>query len=285
MAHNRIRIVLAACILALVPCCISEQAAAQGRVDRFDRSAPRPAPAQKYKLSDDELGSMGVARGDMPAFPNKCYGNLSISNEFLDRFQARGFSLEAVCLAITSPWVQYNPETGKPLPVSKDFLFVVPDCFKDGKPFLDCKFNYDHSSGLKWTDAERERIHARAVEIDAAVRKVIATGRYGNECTCDSLRWDKRLRFAPGVSCRLDAAPACLEQMSSGQIRAGSPVIEVEGYAFEGVPTKGFTSYGGFDILPRLARGYAYRIGSPEGDDDTPYVTLPPGRKIEVGTQ
>jgi hypothetical protein len=283
MAHNRIRIVLAACILAFV-CCggVSAPSTAQ----EFDRSAPRPAPAQKYKLSDDELRSMGVARGDVPAFPNKCYGSVSISNEFLAPFRARGFSLEAVCLAITSPWVQYNPETGKPLPVSKDFLFVVPDCFKSGTPFLDCEFNHDHASGLKRTDAGRQGVHTRAVEVDAAVRRIIASGRFGNQCACDSLRWQgSQLRIAAGAACRVDAAPACLEQMSGRQIRTGSLVFETEGIAFENVPTKGLTDYGGFDILPRLARGYAYRIGSPEGDDDTPYVTLPPGRKIEVGTQ
>jgi hypothetical protein len=166
----------------------------------FDRSAPRPA-RQKYKLSDDELRSMGVARGDVPAFPNKCYGSVSISNEFLAPFRARGFSLEAVCLAITSPWVQYNPETGKPLPVSKDFLFVVPDCFKSGTPFLDCEFNHDHASGLKRTDAGRQGVHTRAVEVDAAVRRIIASGRSGNQCACDSLRWQgsqlRVLRRAP----------------------------------------------------------------------------------------
>jgi hypothetical protein len=283
MAHNRIRVVLAACILALVPC---SAVPIPGIAQEIDRSAPRPAPPQRLKVSDDELRSIGVAQGAMPAFPNKCYGNVSISNEFLARFRARGFSLEAVCLAITSPWVGYHPETGKPLPVSKSFLFVVPDCFKNGQPFLDCKFNHEHASGLKLTDAEREQVHTRAVEVDAAVRRIIASGRFRNQCACDSLRWQgSELRIAAGAACRVDAAPACLEQMSGRRIRTGTLVFETEGYAFEGVPTKGLTDYGGFDILPRLARGYAYRIGSPEGDDDTPYVTLPPGRKIEVGTQ
>jgi hypothetical protein len=283
MARNRARIVLAALILAFVPCgTVSAPATAQD----IDRSAPRPPPPQKYKVSDEDLRNIGLAHGEMPAFPHKCYGNVSISNEFLSRFQARGFSLEALCLAIMSPWVQYHPETGKPLPVSKDFLFVVPDCFRNGMPFLDCKFNYEHTSGLKFTDAARQHVHERAVDVDAAVRKIIASGKYATECACEIIQSNiKRIRFGLGASCRVDAAPACIEQMSRSEFRTGALVLEVQGYAFEGVPTKGATDYGGFDISPRLARGYAYRIGSPEGDDDTPYLALPPGRKIDVGTE
>jgi hypothetical protein len=73
--------------------------------------------------------------------------------------------------------------------------------------------------------------------------------------------------------------------MSQRQYRADSLVPEIDGVAFEGVPTKGLTDYGDFDISPRLPRGYAYRIGSPEGDDDTPYVDLPQGQRIGIGVQ
>jgi hypothetical protein len=282
MTHYRVRTVLAAFIVALVPWS-RDPAAAQSNIDR---SAPSPPPSEKYKVSDRDLLNIGIAFGAMPDFPNKCYGNVSISNKFLDRFKARGFSLETLCLAITSPWVQYHPETGKPLPVSEDFLLVVPDCFKNGAPFLDCKFNYDHSSGLRLTNAGREEVYSRAVKVDAAVRKVIASGRYTTQCSCEKLRWsDNQNRHLLGAYCRVDVAPACIEQMSRREYRTGSLVEEIEGFAFEDVPTKGFTDYGGFDISPRLARGYAYRIGSPEGDDDTPYVALPPGKRIGIGTQ
>jgi hypothetical protein len=73
--------------------------------------------------------------------------------------------------------------------------------------------------------------------------------------------------------------------MSRQKYRIGSLVAETNGYSFENVLTKGATDYGDFDISPRLMRGYAYRIGSPEGDDDTPYVALPPGRRIGIGVQ
>jgi hypothetical protein len=90
---------------------------------------------------------------------------------------------------------------------------------------------------------------------------------------------------SPWTFCRIDLAPACLEQMSRRQYRAGSLLPEIDGYSFGGVPTKGLTDYGDFDISPRVARGYAYRIGSPEGDDDTPYVDLPAGQRISIGVQ
>src|SRR5215470_3595265 len=214
MTHYCAQIVLVALSLTFVA--DGTVPATAQRIDRIDRSAPRPSPPEKYKISDNDLQRIGIARGGMLAFPNKCYGDVSISNEFLDRFRSKGFSLEALCLAITSPWVQYHPETGKPLPVSKDFLLEVPDCFRNGTPFLDCKFNYDHSGGQKLTDAGRQEVHARAVEVDAAVRKVIAGGRYATQCACENIRWDrKQIKFSSGAYCRVDVAPACLEGMSS----------------------------------------------------------------------
>jgi hypothetical protein len=281
MSHIRARVALAALALALVA-----GGSVAASAQRFDRSAPKPQPPLKYNIADNALQRIGIAHGAMPAFPNKCYGDVSVSNEFLDSFRSKGFSLEALCLAIASPWVQYHPETGKPLTVTKDFLLEVPECFKNGAPFLDCKFNFDYSSGLKSTDQERQSIHVRAMAVDAAVRRVIAGGRWATQCRCEDLRWDRKAtKVLFGAACRVDLAPACLEQMSQRQYRADSLVTEIDGIAFEGVPTKGLTDYGDFDISPRLARGYAYRIGSPEGDDDTPYVDLPPGQRIGIGVQ
>ena len=80
-------------------------------------------------------------------------------------------------------------------------------------------------------------------------------------------------------------APVCMERMSRGKVRLGTFVFEEDGSTFQNVPTKGYTDYGGFDISPQLPRGYVYRIGSPEGDDEQPYQELPPGRKIAVGPE
>jgi hypothetical protein len=254
----------------------------------IDRSAPPPRPPERYKVTDNDLRNIGIARGTLPALPNKCYGDVSISDEFLERFREIGFSLETICLAISSPWVQFHPETGMPLKVSEEFLLEVPQCFKNGKPFLDCKFNFDHASGWKLTDQGRQHIRTRAIAVDEAVRSVIASGRYVAQCRCGDIRWGPHTVIKSEARCRFDFAPACLEQISrqnAEELRAGALVPEINGFAFEGLPTKGATDYGDFDISPRLLRGYAYRIGSPEGDDDTPYVELPPGRRIGIGVQ
>ncbi len=281
MSRSRATIVLVAFALALAAAAIVPATA-----QRVDRTGPKPPPPAKYKISDGVLRRSGIAHGAMPAFPNKCYDDVSISDELLASFRTRGFSTEAACLAITSPWVQYHPETGKPLRVTEDFLLDVPECFKNGTPFLDCRFVFDHSSGLRLAGSEPQKTHARAAAVDAAVRGLVAGGRYASVCRCEDLRWDRaRTRFSAAGACRIDTAPACLEQMSGRTYRAGALVTEIDGIAFDGVPTKGFTDYGGFDISPRLARGYAYRIGSPEGDDDTPYAELPPGQLITIGVQ
>ena len=46
---------------------------------------------------------------------------------------------------------------------------------------------------------------------------------------------------------------------------------------------KGWTDYGEFDISPMHPRGYAYRIGSPEGDDDRPFLELSSGTELKLG--
>lgn len=247
-----------------------------------DRSRwSRLPPPKKYKVSDEYIHSIGLAFGDMPAFPNKCYGDVSISDAFFAQFKVRGFSLPTLCLAITSPWITHDPETGKPLTVvSQGYLLQVPDCFRNGTPFLDCKMNFATSG-----ETARET-RDRAVQVDAAIRKIIATGGYAGECSCDDVRWLKDYsKFSFRRACRVDSAPVCMERMSRGKVRVGSFVFEEDGYSFENLPTKGATDYGGFDISPQLQRGYVYRIGSPEGDDDQPYQDLPPGRKIAVGPE
>jgi hypothetical protein len=267
--------------------------------DPLDRSSPPPPPKKKYNVSNDYLQNLGLAFGPMPAFPNKCYDDLSISDEFFARFKATGFSLPALCLAITSSFVTYHPETGRPLTVVRQgsvfqgqrfpqaFLLEIPGCFRNGTPFLDCNYIFDETSGLRFVDAERRTIRARAILVDAAVQYIITTsGKYTRQCSCADAKWDTKFqRFELNKYCRMDAAPVCVERMSNGNIRAGSLVLEETGISFQGVITEGFTDYGGFDILPQLPRGYAYGIGGPEGDDEQPFRELTAGQKISVGPE
>jgi len=243
------------------------------------------------------------------SYPNKCYFEpnyeLSLSNKKLAYFQARGFSLEALCLAITSP-VHYDPETGKPLPVAipaavedgnrtrkaiypdaKLFMFVLspPDCFKNGTPLLDCRVAYDPIEGVKFTTAEQQEEHLRRVKADQWIRKVISGPGYDKECTCNQIEISNAqvdqgsLRIRE--RCRVDAFPACARAWVAGQDPVGSLVIDVEnGYTLEkrfkpAEPLLG-TAYGGIEISPKVPHGYAYRIGMPEGDDDLPNELPPP---------
>jgi hypothetical protein len=285
MTRQRMHVALAVVAL-LLGVDFAAPAAAQ-RMDRNHRTA-EPPPPTKYRVSDDDLQRIGIAHGDMPAFPNKCYGDVSISNEFLDRFRSRGFTLEALCLALTSPWVRYNVETGKPLALTKDYLLEIPDCFKKGTPFLDCTFAFSQWDGQKLTGRDQREYRALANAVDAAVRRVLARGRYKTECRCEDMHWEPAIEavtFAPRAYCKVDVAPPCLEKMSERAARAGSLVTEVFGEKFDDVPSKGTVFYGEFDISSRLPRGYGYRIHSPEGEDDSPYLDLPAGQRIGIGVQ
>jgi hypothetical protein len=100
-----------------------------------DETAPPPMKPLRWLMTAGEMRNAGLALriiaqenervGDFaapgPRYPNKCYFEpgyeLALSDKKLAYFRARGFSLETLCLAITSP-VHYDPETGKPVPVA-----------------------------------------------------------------------------------------------------------------------------------------------------------------------
>jgi hypothetical protein len=250
---------------------------------QIDRSRPDSQPLKKYKVSNDYLHTLGLAFGAMEAFPNKCYYDLSISDQLFVQFKSRGFSMPALCLAIISPWVTRDPETGRPLTVvsqgQSSFLVEIPGCFRNGTPFLDCKYNFGTTGG------KRQETLDRAIQIDAAVKKLIANGAYTQVCPCANVGWNDSFRKVVMVGqCRVDRATVCMEKMSGGKVRAGSLVLEEEGYSFKDV-TGGATDYGGFEISPQLPRGYMYQVSSPEGDDGEPYREIPPGTKISVGPE
>jgi hypothetical protein len=86
------------------------------------------AKAQEQKITRiqmtiDELTAQGIAvRGTRARpFPNSCQssGNakLSVSNQLLEHFKTRGFTLESLCLGLSSN-VRFDPETGRQLPLA-----------------------------------------------------------------------------------------------------------------------------------------------------------------------
>jgi hypothetical protein len=137
-------------------CCSSDNTTAA--------DAPHTGGLKTIAMSANDLRRYGMALGW--DFPNRCPSKeydyysksfedrfqLSISDAMLDHFKARGFSLEALCLALLSP-IRFDSETGKQLPLASieghDLQALnVPDCFKNGTPFLDCTLNY------LWLDRE-----------------------------------------------------------------------------------------------------------------------------------
>jgi hypothetical protein len=296
------------------------------RVPDWDRSYEAPAPKQ-YKVDAKTLYGVGIsvryfsAAGDLlekgtasagAGYPNKCFLNdegseLTLSNGFVRHYTARGFSLEAICFAVSAGgWIKYDVETGKPLRTANAYLIDIPDCFKNGVPFLECTYNFEHQFGLKATEANRTKIRERAVAADKEIRSLIEDGKFSQNCTCQDLEVRARklgtgarqtqiadlfMRGSRGsgapvpkrFTCRVETVPECAQKLLPGRSLAGWKMAEVfEGVAFDGTLLKGFTDYGPFDISPQHPRGYAYQIGHPEGDDDRPFLELAPGTKLGV---
>jgi hypothetical protein len=314
--------------LGLLYVCDSVSNAASAAQDgRFDRSYEPPAPL-RYKVDASTLYKAGfsvryisangvVLEGGTaevgPSYPNKCFLETSyrkeftLSDQFYAHYRARGFSLASLCLAVSSGgWVKYDVETGKPLRLANGFLIDIPDCFRNGAPFLDCTHNFEYTFGLKLKDAERQDVRNRAIDVDAAIHTLIADGKFSRPCTCDDLEIKQHeelilknkvsiarvnikgsgYRGQPPVekfSCRVEHIPQCARDWLAGRDLDGWMVHEVEdGIYFEWTPLKGSTDYGPFDISPKLPHGYAYRIGSPEGDDDSPFLNVTPATKLNV---
>jgi hypothetical protein len=137
-------------------------------------------------------------------FQNKCYfygegGYLvSISNEFLARFKHRGFTVQSVCLGLVSE-TRYDPETGYRLPsyiiadkeaiakdqrehgeivsfgaVTEELPLDLPDCFRNGAPYSDCKFRFGRKTGKALSAAETDIYAQLGAALDKKTRALIA---------------------------------------------------------------------------------------------------------------
>jgi hypothetical protein len=306
---------------------VVSSAASAAPDESFDRSYKPPAArlykadaatlyqagfsVRAYNLSGAVLPGGTAAVG--PDYPNKCFLEdasrieISLSDEFYNHYRARGFSLAALCLAVSSGrWVKYDIQTGRPLRIVNDLMLDVPDCFRNGAPFLDCAYNFEHTFGLKVRDAERQKVRQRAIEVDQSIRVLFSDGKFSQQCTCNDLEItrdettvaERKERVgllqikgsgyrgqppALQYACRVEHVPPCAQNALAGRNLAGWMVYEVQdGYLFKWTALQGGTDYGSFEISPSLPHGYAYRIGSPEGDDDSPFLDVPPGTKLNV---
>jgi len=130
-------------------------------------------------------------------FSRRCYYygdggySISVSKSFFRRFQERGFSLRSLCMALASG-IRFNPETGTHLPtymvkqaglskeelmtygagtVSEELPFDVPDCFKRGLPYTDCKMTYGMMSGRRLSSNAVDAYRRLGVALERFLKK------------------------------------------------------------------------------------------------------------------
>jgi hypothetical protein len=156
------------------------------------------AKAQEQKITRiqmtvDELAAQGIAvRGTRARpFPNSCQssGNakLSVSSKLLEHFKTRGFTLESLCLGLSSN-VRFDPETGRQLPLAfvpeiredafkQELPLNLPSCFRNAVSDLECDYKFDSWWGnrLDRRDLTSHREFSR--QFDAIVRQHIQRNR------------------------------------------------------------------------------------------------------------
>ena len=222
----------------------------------FAATSSHEVAAQEPKLAlirmaPAELAAHGLAVRElrMRPFPNSCQvaGNprLSVSSEFLAHFQARGFSLESLCLGISSH-IHFDPETGRQLPLvhlpelgdsrNANIPLNLPDCFRNGVPFLECNVKYDTWEFYRLKPDEIDR--RSAIKLDAMVRHFIESRQFSGAFQIQAL---------------------------------GQGIFD--------------SRYEWLLASPALERGYGYALHGPEGDDpESEEVDLSTYRKkIDVG--
>lgn len=138
------------------------------------------APVPKIIISAQELRSLGIAVHSEGAeeLPHRCRdsGNadLSVSDEMLRHFTARGFSLESLCLGLSS-WVLFDPETGRTIPRvafshNLEISLNLPDCFRNAVPFLECDNRYETWEQYEFTEDEQKENIEHTHKVDEMVR-------------------------------------------------------------------------------------------------------------------
>jgi len=209
----------------------------------LDRANAQDEKVTRIRMTVGELRAHGLAVSpNAHPFPNSCQssGNarLSVSNDLLANFAAKGFTLESVCLAFSSH-MRFDPETGRQLPLAfvpeiradgfdNEFPLNVPLCFRSGVSHLECDFKFDTWWGGKLDRRQLAENRQFAQRNDAMIRAFIQNHRLS------------------GVFWRLNM----------DQSRFPGGLYEVVGTVYEWI------------LASRtLPRGYGYALHGPEGDD------------------
>jgi len=148
----------------------------------------------RIQMTLDELTAQGIAvRGTKARpFPNSCQssGNakLSVSNRLLEHFKSRGFTLESLCLGLSSN-VRFDPETGRQLPLAfvpeigkdrfgdQEFRLNLPSCFRNAVSDLECDYKFDSWWGNRLDRRDLTSRREFSQQFDAMVRQHIQRNR------------------------------------------------------------------------------------------------------------
>jgi hypothetical protein len=91
-----------------------------------------------------------------------------------------------------------------------------------------------------------------------------------------------------GAFCYVEALPACAVSISEGTVLEGFLFLDADAALLGNLgyyDTSKELLNEHFDISKRHPHGYAYQMASPEGADDTPFVPLPAGTAITIGSK
>lgn len=162
------------------------------------------------------IGKSGPDQPEIKHYQSKCYKkwppddlgtpdelyDISLSDDFVLKFAKRGFSLNSLCLALASG-IKFDPETGKRLPtfiladrdrvkdkldawaLTSEIPLDLPDCFRFGRPYSDCKFNYDPKDTKnreKLSSSVTKRFAELGRKIDIRVANAKAAGKWSKTC-------------------------------------------------------------------------------------------------------
>ncbi len=217
------------------------------------------------------ITSFGKPDPNLKHTSNKCYHNpdlvheASVTDELLAAQQARGFSLNSLCLTLWSG-VRFDPESGKRVPtmvvadldrigqpdgpgdvVSPEIVLSPPRCFANGTPYQDCKSRYSISSGTPLSANLQALSRQRAATIDRLVDEILPT--------------------LPADRCAETPNPCADPALAgwllpSGQLSDRARELDLGNVAF-------------FDVSADLPRGYGYAL-------QTPFGGGPPSPSTEV---
>jgi hypothetical protein len=191
--------------------------------------------AKSERLADAGIKVAWNSGPDFKHYANRCYHygegglSLSVSDELLARYKAKGFSLNSLCMGLVSE-VRFDPETGKRLPtymlvdavalkaatkgrdvrkltakqleaccsepglMTEELPLIVPACFKNGTPYSDCDWRYGIKTGVKVRDETRQNFARLGREIERimglAIReKLVCISEMGAACIAE--RYDE----------------------------------------------------------------------------------------------